>query len=143
MTSLTSASLASPLDSAHGQPGRGDRLSRVLRRSACHAQKLPARMTVSIPLRDSGEVELLTGHRVQHNTSRGPAKGGIRYHPDVDLDEIRGLAMWMKLEMRTWMAAYQEVSAFAEKNDLRLRSAATAMVVQRVSEAHRLRGLYP
>jgi glutamate dehydrogenase (NAD(P)+) len=58
-------------------------------------------MTVSVPLRrDDGRVEVLVGHRVQHNFSRGPAKGGLRYHPAVDLDEVRALAMWM-----TWKCA--------------------------------------
>jgi glutamate dehydrogenase (NAD(P)+) len=58
-------------------------------------------LTVAVPLRrDSGEVEVLTGYRVQHNLSRGPAKGGIRYHPATDLDEVRALAMWM-----TWKCA--------------------------------------
>ena len=49
---------------------------------------------------DSGAVRVFTGYRVQHNTARGPTKGGIRYHPDVTLDEIRGLAMLM-----TWKCA--------------------------------------
>ncbi len=49
---------------------------------------------------DNGEVRIFTGYRVQHDVSRGPAKGGIRYHPDVDLDEVRALAMWM-----TWKSA--------------------------------------
>lgn len=58
-------------------------------------------MTVAVPLRrDDGRVEVLTGYRVQHNLSRGPAKGGVRYHPDTDLDEVRALAMWM-----TWKCA--------------------------------------
>src|SRR4051794_23546264 len=58
-------------------------------------------LTVSIPLRrDDGTTEVLTGYRVQHNYSRGPAKGGLRYAPDVDLDEVRALAMWM-----TWKCA--------------------------------------
>src|SRR5437764_732802 len=53
-------------------------------------------MTVSIPLRrDDGNIEVLRGYRVQHNLSRGPAKGGIRYHPSTDIDEVRALAMWM------------------------------------------------
>jgi glutamate dehydrogenase (NAD(P)+) len=56
---------------------------------------------VRFPLRyDDGHIELLTGYRVQHNTLRGPAKGGIRFHPDVDLYEIRALAGWM-----TWKCA--------------------------------------
>jgi glutamate dehydrogenase (NAD(P)+) len=49
---------------------------------------------------DKGTVKIFTGFRVQHNVARGPAKGGIRYHPDVDLDEMRALAMWM-----TWKSA--------------------------------------
>src|SRR3954447_3730680 len=53
-------------------------------------------LTVSIPLRrDDGHIEVLRGYRVQHNFSRGPAKGGIRYHPSTDIDEVRALAMWM------------------------------------------------
>ncbi|MGH7660831.1 MAG: Glu/Leu/Phe/Val family dehydrogenase [Vulcanimicrobiaceae bacterium] len=51
---------------------------------------------VSIPFqRDSGEVEVYTGYRVQYNFTRGPAKGGIRYHPGVTLDEVTALAFWM------------------------------------------------
>ena len=58
-------------------------------------------LTVSVPLRrDDGTVEVLTGYRVQHNLSRGPAKGGLRYHPSTDLDEVTALAMWM-----TWKCA--------------------------------------
>src|SRR5215213_6150403 len=49
---------------------------------------------------DDGHVEVLRGYRVQHNLTRGPAKGGIRFHPDTDLDEVRALAMWM-----TWKCA--------------------------------------
>jgi glutamate dehydrogenase (NAD(P)+) len=56
---------------------------------------------VSVPLRrDSGETVLFHGFRVQHNVSLGPAKGGLRYHPSVDVDEVRALAMWM-----TWKCA--------------------------------------
>lgn len=62
-------------------------------------------MSVAIPLRrDSGEIEVLHGHRVQHNFSRGPAKGGTRFAPTVDLDEVRALAMWM-----TWKCALLDV----------------------------------
>ncbi len=58
-------------------------------------------LTVSIPVRlDDGTVRVFIGHRVHHNTSRGPSKGGIRYHPDVYLDEVKALAMWM-----TWKCA--------------------------------------
>jgi glutamate dehydrogenase (NAD(P)+) len=62
-------------------------------------------LTVSIPLRrDDGTIEVLIGHRVQHNYSRGPAKGGLRFSPYVDLDEVRALAMWM-----TWKCALLDV----------------------------------
>ncbi|MBX6391105.1 MAG: Glu/Leu/Phe/Val dehydrogenase [Frankia sp.] len=58
-------------------------------------------VTVSVPLRrDDGQLLVLTGYRVQHNLARGPAKGGIRYHPSTDLDEVKALAMWM-----TWKCA--------------------------------------
>jgi glutamate dehydrogenase (NAD(P)+) len=53
---------------------------------------------------DNGKLNIFTGYRVQHNVARGPAKGGIRYHPDVDLDEIRALAMWM-----TWKSAVVKI----------------------------------
>ena len=53
---------------------------------------------------DNGEVRVFTGYRVQHNTARGPSKGGIRYHPEVRLDEMRALAMWM-----TWKSAVANI----------------------------------
>src|SRR3989449_5857985 len=49
---------------------------------------------------DDGSHRIFTGYRVQHNINRGPAKGGIRYHPDVSLNEVKALAMWM-----TWKCA--------------------------------------
>jgi len=56
-------------------------------------------LTVSIPLRmDDGRLEVFTGYRVHHNSSRGPMKGGIRYHPNVTLDEVKALAMWMTMK---------------------------------------------
>jgi glutamate dehydrogenase (NAD(P)+) len=58
-------------------------------------------VAVSVPTRmDDGSVEVYQGYRVTHNIARGPSKGGIRYHPDVTLDEIKSLAMWM-----TWKCA--------------------------------------
>jgi glutamate dehydrogenase (NAD(P)+) len=58
-------------------------------------------LEVAVPLRrDDGSLEVLKGYRVQHNLSRGPAKGGVRFHPDTDLAEVRALAMWM-----TWKCA--------------------------------------
>lgn len=58
-------------------------------------------LTVHFPVRmDDGSTRMFTGYRVQHNIARGPAKGGIRYHPNVTLDEVKALAMWM-----TWKCA--------------------------------------
>jgi glutamate dehydrogenase (NAD(P)+) len=53
-------------------------------------------VTVAIPVTmDDGHIEVFEGYRVTHNIARGPSKGGIRYHPDVTLDEVRALSMWM------------------------------------------------
>ncbi|HEV7395538.1 MAG TPA: Glu/Leu/Phe/Val dehydrogenase [Pyrinomonadaceae bacterium] len=58
-------------------------------------------LIVSIPVKmDGGDVQVFEGYRVQHNIARGPAKGGIRYHPNVTLDEVKALASWM-----TWKCA--------------------------------------
>ncbi len=91
-TALESALLQ--LDSAARHLGLDDGLHQMLatpRRS----------LEVAVPLRrDDGTLQVLKGYRVQHNLSRGPAKGGVRFHPDTDLDEVRALAMWM-----TWKCA--------------------------------------
>ncbi len=92
---------SSPLEAALAQLNRAaqvvgldDEMLEVLRRP----QRI---LTVSIPVRmDDGRVQVFTGHRVQHSMARGPAKGGIRYHPDVTLEEVTALAMWM-----TWKCA--------------------------------------
>jgi glutamate dehydrogenase (NAD(P)+) len=65
-------------------------LREVQREFTCH---FPVEM-------EDGRIEVFTGYRVQHNINRGPAKGGIRYHPAVSLDEVKALAMWM-----TWKCA--------------------------------------
>lgn len=53
-------------------------------------------LVVSVPVvMDDGHVEVFQGYRVQHNSSRGPCKGGIRYHPEADLTEVNALAAWM------------------------------------------------
>jgi glutamate dehydrogenase (NAD(P)+) len=58
-------------------------------------------LAVAVPIRlDDGIVKVFTGYRVHHNTTRGPSKGGIRYHPAVTLEEVKALAMWM-----TWKCA--------------------------------------
>ena len=64
-------------------------------------QKPKRELTVHFPVNmESGGTRMFTGYRVQHNTSRGPAKGGLRFHPETDIDEVRALAMWM-----TWKCA--------------------------------------
>src|SRR5438309_11702270 len=65
-------------------------LREVQREFTCH---FPVQM-------DDGSNRIFTGYRVQHNINRGPAKGGLRYHADVSLDEVKALAMWM-----TWKCA--------------------------------------
>ena len=58
-------------------------------------------LTVSLPVKmDNGEIRVFTGFRSQHNDARGPYKGGIRYHPQVSIDEVKALSMWM-----TWKCA--------------------------------------
>jgi glutamate dehydrogenase (NAD(P)+) len=62
-------------------------------------------LTVSIPIRmDNGEIHVFTGFRSQHNDARGPFKGGIRYHPQVTLEEVKALSMWM-----TWKCAIADI----------------------------------
>jgi glutamate dehydrogenase (NAD(P)+) len=62
-------------------------------------------LTVSLPTRmDSGEIHVFTGFRSQHNDARGPFKGGIRYHPQVTLEEVKALSMWM-----TWKCAIADI----------------------------------
>jgi glutamate dehydrogenase (NAD(P)+) len=68
--------------------------------------RVPQReLTVNFPVRmDDGSVRMFSGYRVQHNVARGPAKGGLRFHPQTDLDDVRALAMWM-----TWKCALVDV----------------------------------
>src|ERR1700683_5314942 len=81
-------------DEAAERLGLDEGMQKVLRSSA-------REVTVHIPVGlDDGRLEVFTGYRVQHSIARGPAKGGIRYGPDVTLDEVRALASWM-----TWKCA--------------------------------------
>ncbi|MFK7770324.1 MAG: Glu/Leu/Phe/Val dehydrogenase [Mariniblastus sp.] len=81
-----------------------DRAAEVLelKESTSRLLKMAKReITVEVPVEmDDGRLETLVGYRVQHNNARGPMKGGLRYHPDVDLDEVRALASLM-----TWKTA--------------------------------------
>jgi len=81
-------------DEAAGRLGLSQAMRAILR-------KPKRELIVNFPVRmDNGDVEMFTGYRVQHNINRGPAKGGIRFSPEVSLDEVRALAMWM-----TWKCA--------------------------------------
>ena len=84
----------SRFDNAAAKLGLDDGMRKVL--------KNPAReITLHIPVQlDDGRLEVFTGYRVQHSIARGPGKGGIRYAPDVSIDEVRALASWM-----TWKCA--------------------------------------
>jgi glutamate dehydrogenase (NAD(P)+) len=91
-------SMARNFDTAADHLGLDEGLREVLRRA-------DREMTVAIPVvMDSGKLQVFTGYRVQHNFSRGPCKGGIRYAPDVHIDEVRALAAWM-----TWKCAVVDV----------------------------------
>lgn len=119
MTELLDAPVdvvSNPLDDAQAQLADAVRLL-GLERGMHDMLATPRReVTVSIPLRrDDGTIELLTGHRVQHNFSRGPAKGGLRFSPDVSLDEVRALAMWM-----TWKCALVDVPYGGAKGGVRI-----------------------
>jgi glutamate dehydrogenase (NAD(P)+) len=87
-------SAAHRFDEAAELLGLEDGMRKVLRQPAME-------LTVNIPVvLDDGRIEVFTGYRVQHSIARGPAKGGIRFAPDVSLDEVRALAAWM-----TWKCA--------------------------------------
>ncbi len=77
----------------------------------------PARsLTVRFPVvLDNGEIQVFEGYRVQHNSSRGPAKGGIRFHPDVDIDDTSALAMWM-----TWKCAVANIPYGGAKGSVKV-----------------------
>ena len=87
---------------------RFDRAAQLLNLDAdlYAVMRVPNReLKVYIPTRmDSGRIQVFEGFRVQHNFARGPAKGGIRYSPDVNIDEVRALAAWM-----TWKCAVVNV----------------------------------
>jgi len=84
--------MLSVLERAAGQLG--------MQRCDYIALRYPEReLTVSVPVvMDDGRVEVFEGYRVQHSSSRGPCKGGIRFHPDADLNETKALAAWMTLK---------------------------------------------
>ena len=96
--------------------------------------RLRAEIIVHIPIQlDDGRLEVFTGYRVQHSIARGPAKGGIRYAPDVSLDEVRALAAWM-----TWKCAVTNLPFGGGK----VRSDLTAVSAMSPSEIERITRRY-
>ncbi len=90
-------------------------------------------LIVHLPIRmDDGSIRVFWGCRVQHNVSRGPAKGGIRFHPSVYLDEVRALAMWM-----TWKCAVVNIPYGGGKGGVVIEyKKASARELERVSRAY-------
>jgi glutamate dehydrogenase (NAD(P)+) len=78
------------------------KLDKGLHQVLAHPKRV---LTVSLPVKmDNGEIRVFTGYRSQHNDARGPYKGGIRYHPQVSIDEVKALSMWM-----TWKCAVADI----------------------------------
>ncbi|SFL54250.1 Glu/Leu/Phe/Val family dehydrogenase [Pelosinus propionicus] len=76
-------------------------------------------LVVSVPVvMDDGRTEVFTGYRVQHNSTRGPCKGGIRFHPEADLDEVKALAAWM-----TWKCAVVNIPYGGAKGGIKCNPA--------------------
>jgi glutamate dehydrogenase (NAD(P)+) len=100
-------------DRAADHLGLGNEMREILRSSY-------RELTVQVPVRmDDGRLEVFTGYRVQHNAARGPYKGGIRYHPDADIDEVRALAALM-----TWKTALMDVPFGGAKGGVQCDAAA-------------------
>ena len=90
-----------PFDIAREQLRRVAEIFEIDQRLVNVLQECKKAVVVSIPVTmDDGTIHAFEGYRVTHNIARGPSKGGIRYHPDVTLDEVKALAMWM-----TWKCA--------------------------------------
>src|SRR5271154_4708690 len=103
-TATKSVSLEQELNPTEAQTARFDLAAQKLNldEGIWKVLRYPTReLIVHIPVAmDNGKLEVFTGFRVQHSIARGPSKGGIRYAPDVSLDEVRALATWM-----TWKGA--------------------------------------
>ena len=119
MATQTFSRRASSSSASHVVPGPGaaalDAAIQQFDRAADHLDLEPGlravlrtpkrEWQVRFPVRlDDGSLQVFTGDRVQHNVARGPAKGGLRFHPATDLDDVRALAMWM-----TWKCALVNV----------------------------------
>lgn len=84
-----------------------------IRKILSHTQN---EIIVHFPVKmDDGRIEMFTGYRVQHNNALGPFKGGLRFHPDVDIDEVRALATWM-----TWKSAIADIPFGGAKGGIQI-----------------------
>ena len=105
MSDSRSVSTINPLEVALEQLDEAAKLINLdkgLHQILAHPKRV---LTVSIPVRlDNDEIRVFTGFRSQHNDARGPYKGGIRYHPQVTIDEVKALSMWM-----TWKCAIADI----------------------------------
>ena len=121
--------------------GLEDDIAAVMRSSYREVQ-------VQIPVRrKDGRIHVYSGYRVQHNGARGPYKGGVRYHPDVDLDEVRALAMLM-----TWKTAIVGVPYGGAKGGVNCPAsdldadelqAVTRSFIQKIEQRHRADARHP
>ena len=105
MSESRNVSTINPFDMALEQLDEAAKLVKLdkgLHQVLAHPKRV---LIVSIPTKmDSGEIQVFTGFRSQHNDARGPYKGGIRYHPQVTIDEVKALSMWM-----TWKCAIADI----------------------------------
>ena len=86
-------------------------------------EKTANEIIVHFPVKmDDGRIEMFTGYRVQHNNALGPFKGGLRFHPSVDIDEVRALATWM-----TWKTALAGVPFGGAKGGIQIDPANYSM----------------
>jgi glutamate dehydrogenase (NAD(P)+) len=105
MTGSSTASAINPYQTAVQQLDEASKLIKLddgMRQVLANPKRV---LTVSLPVKmDNNEIKVFTGFRSQHNDARGPYKGGIRYHPQVSIDEIKALSMWM-----TWKCAVADI----------------------------------
>ncbi len=105
MTGSSTASAINPYQTAVQQLDEASKLIKLdngMRQVLANPKRV---LTVSLPVKmDNNEITVFTGFRSQHNDARGPYKGGIRYHPQVSIDEVKALSMWM-----TWKCAVADI----------------------------------
>src|SRR3989344_8757470 len=90
---------ANSWETALSQLKRGQEVQPISAELAARLEHPDRTVQVSVPITmDDGTVRVFEGYRVQHNNIRGPYKGGLRYHPHVDMDEVKALAFWMTMK---------------------------------------------